>query len=262
VAHRPAGTGVGTSTRFRIVFHKGPEMRFTSHLDLMRTWERSLRRSQLPLAWSQGHHPHLKMSFGPPLPLGYRSRAEVFDLEFSQPPRVDLAERLNAVLPEGVRVAAYRPILFKTPSLMSQLEGAHYRVRFTAPFLEEAGLAPQRLGGVLGARVAELLAHDRLIVRRQSEGHTREFDARPSIDRLDPGWEDGAPVLDATVRFTVRAQARPDEIVALLVPEGDARTLDVERTGLWAERDGRRLDPLELLDAWDVMRTREPAGIP
>jgi uncharacterized protein (DUF2344 family) len=44
-----------------------------------------LRRS-LPLAFSQGHHPHLKMSFGPPLPLGYRSRAEVFDLEFSRPP--------------------------------------------------------------------------------------------------------------------------------------------------------------------------------
>ena len=76
-------------------------MRFTSHLDLMRTWERALRRSGLPLAFSQGHHPHLKMSFGPPLPLGYRSRAEVFDLEFAQPPAVDLAERLDAVLPDG-----------------------------------------------------------------------------------------------------------------------------------------------------------------
>ena len=51
--------------------------------------------------FTQGHHPHLKMSFGPPLPLGYRSRAEVFDLEFSPPPAVDLAERLNAVLPGG-----------------------------------------------------------------------------------------------------------------------------------------------------------------
>ena len=89
-----------------------------------------LRRSGLPLGFTQGHHPHLKMSFGPPLPLGYRSRAEVFDLEFSQPPAVDLAERLNAVLPEGLRVIACRPILFKTPSLMSQLEGASYRVRF------------------------------------------------------------------------------------------------------------------------------------
>src|SRR5262245_13530551 len=106
----PTAVGVSTSTRFRILFEKGSEMRFTSHLDLMRTWERTLRRSGLPLAYTQGHHPHLKMSFGPPLPLGHRSRAEVFDLEFSQPPAVDLAGRLNAVLPPGLRVLAFRPI--------------------------------------------------------------------------------------------------------------------------------------------------------
>src|SRR5207247_7133471 len=128
------------------------EMRFTSHLDLMRTWERSLRRSRLPLAYSQGHHPHLKMSFGPPLPLGFRSRAEVFDLEFSQPPGVNVAERLNAVLPAGVSVIAYRPILFKPPSLMSELEGASYRVRFPGGFLAEASLDEAGLLGALAAR--------------------------------------------------------------------------------------------------------------
>src|SRR5205814_9527964 len=51
--HAGIGLGLATSTRFRIVFHKGSEMRFTSHLDLMRTWERTLRRSQLPLAFTQ-----------------------------------------------------------------------------------------------------------------------------------------------------------------------------------------------------------------
>jgi len=127
-------SGVATCTRFRIRFEKGSAMRFTSHLDLMRTWERTLRRSGLPLAFSQGHHPHIKMSFGPPLPLGYRSRAEVFDLEFSRPPAVDLADRLGAVLPDGLSLVSFRPILFKTPSLMSQLEGASYRVRFPRSF--------------------------------------------------------------------------------------------------------------------------------
>jgi radical SAM-linked protein len=243
------GTGVATSTRFRIVFEKAAEMRFTSHLDLMRTWERSLRRSQLPLAYSQGHHPHLKMSFGPPLPLGYRSQAEVFDLECSRPPGVDLAERLNAVLPEGIRVVAYRPILFKTPSLMSLLEGACYRVRFPGPYLAEAGLEPESLGPVLAARARELLAREHVVVRRQSESQTREFDARPSMDAIQVSEEAGRPVLDVTVRFTARAQVRPDEVTALLLPEGDPRTLDVERTRLWAEPGGRRYDPLELLGA-------------
>jgi radical SAM-linked protein len=224
-------------------------MRFISHLDLMRTWERTLRRSGLALAYTQGHHPHLKMSFGPPLPLGYRSRAEVFDLELAQPPAQDLAERLNDTLPEGLRVLAFRPILFKTPSLMSQLEGASYRVRFPRTLLAEAGLDPASLGEILGTRIAGLLAREHILVRRQSEAQTREFDARPSIDSLGVR-EDEVPVqLDAHLRFAVRAQVRPEEVVALLLPECDARTADVERTSLWVEQEGRRLDPLELLGA-------------
>ncbi len=245
----PGGNGVTLSTRFRIVFQKSAEMRFTSHLDLMRAWERSLRRSRLPLAYTQGHHPHLKMSFGPPLPLGYRSRAEVFDLEFSEPPGVNVAERLNAVLPAGVSVVAFRPILFKPPSLMSELEGASYRVRFPGVFLAEAGLAEADLRDALTARGSRLLERDHVIVRRRSEVQTREFDARPSIVALEPGDEDGHIALDAVIRFTARAQVRPDELVSLLVPEADARGVDVERVRLWAERGGRRLDPLELLSA-------------
>jgi len=241
--------GISTSTRFRIVFEKGLEMRFTSHLDLMRAWERTLRRSGLPLAFSQGHHPHIKMSFGPPLSLGHRSRAEVFDLEFSQPPSVDLAERLNAVLPPGLRVLDYRPILFKSPSLMSQLEGASYRVRFPRSFLAEAGLGPDTLRATLEARNAGLLQREHVIVRRVSEGQTREFDARPSIASLETSDEESPAALDVRIRFTVRAQVRPDELVALLIPTADPRTTDVERVALWAEIGGRRLDPLALLNA-------------
>jgi radical SAM-linked protein len=244
-----SGAGLGTSTRFRILFEKGARMRFTSHLDLLRTWERALRRSGLPLAFTQGHHPHLKMSFGPPLPLGYRSRSEVFDLELARPPAVDLAERLNAVLPGSLKVLASRPILFKTPSLMSQLEGASYRVRFPGGFLAEAGLAPEHLLGELEARLAGLLAQEHLFVRRRSEAQTREFDARSSLVALQASHAEAPAVLDVHVRFIPRAQVRPDDLVALLFPGADARTVDVERTALWAVVEGRRLDGLELLGA-------------
>ena len=240
-------SGTNTSTRFRIVFEKAAGMRFTSHLDLMRTWERSLRRSELPLAFTQGHHPHLKMSFGPPLPLGYRSRAEVFDLEFSRPPAIDLAERLNAVLPDGLRVLAYRPILFKIPSLMSELEGASYRVRFPAAYLAEAGVAPENLMASLQTRIPELLSREHLVVRRKSEEKAREFDARPSIVALEACIEETPVALDAHIRFTPRAVVRSEELVAMLFPSGDVRTVDVERTALWMETGGRRLDPLALL---------------
>jgi radical SAM-linked protein len=244
-----SSASVASSTRFRIRFEKGAGMRFTSHLDLLRTWERALRRSGLPLAFSQGHHPHIRMSFGPPLPLGYRSRAEVFDLEFARPPGVDLAERLNAVLSGDLRVTACRPILFKTPSLMSQLEGASCRVRFPDGFLAEAGVAPEHLRAELGARIAGLLTPEHLIVRRQGEGRIREFDARASLVALEPSDDESPPPLDVHARFIPRAQVRPDDLVALLFPGADVRTVDIERTALWAVVDDRRLDALELLGA-------------
>jgi radical SAM-linked protein len=191
------------------------------------------------------------MSFGPPLPLGHRSRAEVFDLEFSQPPSVDLTERLNAVLPQGLRVLASRPILFKTPSLMSQLGGGSYRIRFPRPYLADAGFTPDALRALLSAAIPVLLARDHVIVRRTSEGQTREFDARPSIVALELSDEETPVALDAHIRFTARAQARPEEVVALLVPDADPRITDVERVMLWAESGGRRLDPIALLGASD-----------
>jgi radical SAM-linked protein len=231
------------------MFEKSAGMRFTSHLDLMRAWERALRRSGLPLAFTQGHRPHLKMSFGPPLPLGHRSRAEAFDLEFAQPPGVDLAERLDPVLPPGLRVVGFRPILFKTPSLMSQLEGASVRVRFPAPFLAAAGLSPESLRAALETGIPALLARDHIVIRRESEAQTREFDARPSIQSLEIHDGETPVALDAGLRFMARAQVRPEEIVALLFPQVDPRTSDIERTALWAEVGGKRLDPLELLGA-------------
>jgi radical SAM-linked protein len=206
-----------------------------------------LRRSGLPLAFTQGHHPHLKMSFGPPLPLGFRSRAEVFDLELTRPPGVDLEERLNAVLPEGLKVTAFRPILYRNPSLMSQLEGASYRVRFPASYLAEAGIAPGALLAQLHERVAGLLARDVVIVRRTGADKAREFDARPSIVAIHAGSDELPAVLDLHLRFTLRAAARPDDVLGLLVPAADPRTADVERTALWAERGGERWEPLRLL---------------
>ena len=239
--------GVATSTRFRIQFEKGSAMRFVSHLDLLRTMERALRRSGLPLAFSQGFHPHIKMSFGPPLPLGFRSRAEVFDLEFSRPPAVDLVQRLDDVLPEGLGVIAVRPILFKVPSLMSQLEGASYRVRFPAGFLGEAGITPDALPGTLAPRVRELMALECVPVRRTSEDRVREFDARPSLAALQVVEDESPVALDMHLRFTMRAQARPDDVIGLLFPGFDPRTVDVERTAMWVEHEGDRLDPIELL---------------
>jgi hypothetical protein len=132
---------------------------------------------------------------------------------------------------------------------MSQLGGGSYRVRFPRPYLATTGLSPESLRTMLAAAIPALLSREHVIVRRTSEGQTREFDARPSLLALELSDEETPVALDAHIRFTARAQARPEEVVALLVPHSDPRTTDVERVMLWAEVGSRRLDPLALLGA-------------
>jgi hypothetical protein len=130
---------------------------------------------------------------------------------------------------------------------MSQLEGASYRVRFPRSFLAQAGVAPEELLDALDARSRELLARDVVVVRRTSEDKVREFDARPSMAALHAHDAEHPAVLDLHLRFTMRAQARPDDVVALMFPSAVPRTVDVERTELWVERGEDRLDPMQLL---------------
>jgi hypothetical protein len=105
----------------------------------------------------------------------------------------------------------------------------------------EAALTGPALRDTLTTRIAELLRQEHVIVRAIERGQSREFDARSSIASVEPGDEEGRVVLDVTVRFTARAQVRPDEVVALLVPHADARSTDVERVALWGR--ARRSPP-------------------
>src|SRR6201999_2720521 len=101
--------------RVRLRFSKMGKIRFTSHRDLARMWERALRRSRLPVALSQGFSPHPLLSFGLALPTGCESRGEYLDArleaaESDDLPYDRLPELLTSLLPDGVDVQAVAPI--------------------------------------------------------------------------------------------------------------------------------------------------------
>jgi radical SAM-linked protein len=256
----PMAASLALGTRFRLRYTKAQELRFISHLEVMRVWERTLRRSGLPLAMTQGYRPHLKMAFGPPLPVGYTSLAEYFDLEFAKPPAADLEESLNALLPPGLSVVAWRPILYKTASLMAAVDRTDYRVRFTDPFLGSSGVSPEAFEDLLLEGISGLLAATSLVVRRSGGGDgVKEFDARPSIEGLVP--LSGARALDVGIRSIPGSQARPEELVKLMFPEADVSLLAIERTGMYRAVGEDRLSPFELLtNAAEVREERRATG--
>src|SRR4051795_12057363 len=107
--HRPTGvramTGSAARHRYRIRFSKLGKIRFTSHRDVARLWERALRRATIPVAYSEGFSPHPKLSFGLALSNGHASFGEQLDMDLSEPVDVEsIPARLDPCLPIGLDV--------------------------------------------------------------------------------------------------------------------------------------------------------------
>jgi radical SAM-linked protein len=115
--------------RIRITFSKQGALRYTSHLDLHRLWERATRRAELPLAYSQGFHPQPKINLAAALPLGFSSRCEVMDMKLETNVSVDdLPARLQATLPPDIQVLKVEQVDDKAPALQTQVDSAKYEV--------------------------------------------------------------------------------------------------------------------------------------
>ena len=113
-------------TRLRVGWGKTADWRYCSHLDMVRTIERAIRISGLPAAYSEGFHPRLKLSFGPPLAFGLTSRAEFFDLILDRGVEAADADALREALPDGVFMSRAESMPAQMPSLAETLNEAVY----------------------------------------------------------------------------------------------------------------------------------------
>lgn len=187
-------------TRYRIRFTKRGDLRYTSHLDLARIWERTLRRARVPLIYSQGFNPRPKMQLAAALPLGFDSQAELIDIwvEGDPQPPDDLQERIDAAAPLGLRVTSIKPVPDSGPALQTLIYQAIYRVPLDVP--NNDGVEEQ---------VANLLAQP--AIERERRGKT--YDLRALVDdlHLEPG---DPPILHMALSASQeRGFGRPDEVL-------------------------------------------------
>jgi radical SAM-linked protein len=200
--------------RLRLTFSKTDAMRFTSHLDLHKTWERTFRRAGLPLAYSQGFNPHPHINLASALPLGFTGDNDVVDvwLEREMPiPEVQTA--LDRSAPPGLKITKIEVADDRAPTLQTQLQANE----FILTFLEPVPDMPERVEALLAA--AEL--------PRERRG--KPYDLRPLILELrslpgeTPRW---------LARLTARegATGRPEEV--LLALGIDPLSVRVHRTRL------------------------------
>lgn len=220
--------------RVRLRYAKLGKVRWTSHRDMARVWERAFRRTHLPLAYSQGFSPRPKVSFGLALPTGGESLGEYLDVEVAPEAAgdVDIAAlpgRLSAALPDGVEVAAAAVIEDGTPSLQHEVTSCEWTVRV-------AEVGHQELRDLASVAVAA----DELLLARERKGQTITEDVRPGILACTAEGD----TLQCELATQPRA-LRPSELLRALRP--DLEPALVRRTHQWIEREGARVEPLALL---------------
>ena len=222
----------------RVRFTKQGKVRFISHRDVARSFERAFRIERLPLVFTAGFSPRPKVSFGHALSVGYESDAEYLDFEVSDELDADrLPIDLSAVLPVGIDVTGCAPLLDRAPALQEAVTVVGYESVVEHPDGRPANL------GELQSVVADVLGRDELRVVRSRKGRDVEDDVRPTVRDLQ-AHATGPD--EAVLRLEVATQprgARPREVLDALGT--DLREGRVRRTYQWIERGGARLEPLE-----------------
>jgi radical SAM-linked protein len=230
--------------RVRFRFSKTGKVRFTSHRDVARMWERALRRSRLPVGLSQGFSPHPLLSFGLALPTGCESMGEYLDarLEETRPGELPLEELpgvLTPLLPDGLVVQAAGAVPMAEGSLQQEVGSCDWE-------LEVHGVGGQELQ----ERVERMLAAPSLTIHRERKGRQTEDDIRPAILSLAVTHGNG-PELEEHPIGRLRAElathprgVRPSDLISAFGTEVVlARAC---RTHQWIERDGARFEPLSV----------------
>ena len=212
--------------RWRLVFARGEEARYLSHLDAVRLWERAFRRGEIPVARTEGFSPRPRLIFAAPLQLGMLAEHELADLFLSERLTApELRDRLVAGMPRGYAVVDLHDVWIGEPALAPQLAAADYRM--TVLNVEQTRLE---------AAAARLLAAERLPRERRKEARAIPYDLRPLVLELRTGSADaaalppdadpaGAAGLWMRLRHSQdRGSGRVEEVVAALAGELGLRT--------------------------------------
>jgi len=228
-------TGEPAIREIRIKYEKLAPVRFVSHLDLIRLFERAFRRAGIRLVYSQGYHPHPRIAYGPPLATGHTSSAEYMDVQYYRERELDIKAALNRVLPEGLRVVQVQNLYGKHQSLTSIINRAEYEVKFNRVFDQS----------YLNRTIAEFLRREHIIVQRQRSEEQRPVDIRPFIASMEAS--DGNRLL-LSLNFIDGKTARVSEVLSELLSFSDEEIAlnKVHRTELYVQYGDVRATPLEV----------------
>ena len=188
-------------TRVRVRYVKEQDLRFTGHLDLQRIWERTLRRSRLPLRYSRGYHPRARINLASALPLGFLSDDERLDFWMDEPrPLEEIQSHLTQSAPPGLTIHSVQTVGLGEDALQERMRASDFLVAFYDP---QDNPSLQR-------QVANLLDRDEIRRTRRA----KSYDLRPLILNLEVTQHpEGEVGLWMRLCAQPGATGRPDEVL-------------------------------------------------
>jgi radical SAM-linked protein len=189
----------------RIRYAKRGRLRFTSHRDFSRAFERAIVRARVPMAYSSGFNPHPRISYAGAAPTGSASEAEYLEIGLARScDPAEVAASLDEALPTGLDVLEV--VVSAGGNLPDRLEASHWRITL-----------PGVSGSTAQQAVERFLAADAIQVTRMTKKGEREFDARAAVVSLvSQGIPESSPecaILDVVLRHGTPA-VRPDDVLA------------------------------------------------
>ena len=206
--------------RLRIRFSRGEELKFISHLDIIRLWIRALRRAQISLEYTEGFSPHPRISLAVPLSVGVTAVNELMDISITKVVSPHwFVDTVNRQLPEGLKVLEATPISPNVPSLQSQVRFTQYQVAVRTDKSEEE----------VKTAIDNLLTVENIPWHHERDTGRKSYDLRSLIDDI---WliesKPSSCVLGMRLRCDETGSGRPEQVTLALgfaeYPESIQRT--------------------------------------
>lgn len=229
--------------KVRIKFSKFGIMKFIGHLDIMRYFQKAIRRAEIDIAYSEGMSPHMIMSFASPLGVGLTSDGEYMDIELKTPIRsADAIEALNRVAAEGITVTGFYQIPEdKKNNAMTLVAAADYELRF------RKGHEP-KIDWQSG--ISHFFAQKEILVLKKTKKSEKEVDIRPMIYQMSVNAGTVSFQLASGSAANLKPELVMDTYLATLGIEVDPLAYEIHRCELYANtgtEQKRKLVPLSAL---------------
>jgi radical SAM-linked protein len=215
----------------RIHYGRSPELKFLSHLDITKLIVRLLRIARIPLVYSRGFHPHPKVSFSQPLPMGCSSRAEYFDMELTEPLLRAVEQLITPVSPQGLSILGQKIISQKEKSLTASVHSILYEV---------SPLEPEKQTRRL---IQDFLKEEKRIITRTTPKGQKKIDIRP----LFQDYKFSGNCLRLFCRAGEGGTGRPQDFLkhVIRIDDEERHSMEIVRRSMFKWENGQLKDMME-----------------